>query len=154
MITPRRGDHSKSASTSHRLCFGIANAYLAAMEARMNRPLQFLVAVACVVVIACGTIFLMDRKEMADREAAERELSEMMARSRAEARAQVERAEEQKKVDACAADLRAYDEQNETFSFVQRVTSTGSTLTSDSLLSAVSDCRDLVSSSKPSELPE
>ncbi|GEM_PF-5378375 len=120
----------------------------------MNRPLQFLVAVACVVVIACGTIFLMDRKEMADREAAERELSEMMARSRAEARAQVERAEEQKKVDACAADLRAYDEQNETFAFVQRVTSTGSTLTSDSLLSAVSDCRDLVSSSKPSELPE
>lgn len=120
----------------------------------MNRPLQFLIAAACVVVIACGAIFLMDRKEIADKDAADREFAAMIQRSKNEAFANAMRAKQQALVDACATDLEAYDSRNATAGFVQRVAASGEKLTGDAMMAEVQKCRDLIRSSKPSEQPE
>ena len=154
MMTPGRGDHSKVVRISQRLCFGTANPYVSGMEARMNRTLQILIAVACVVVIACGAIFLMDRKEVAEQAAADREWAAMVQRGRAEAFANAQRAKQQAAIDACAAALDAYDSRNETFAFVERVKASGQVLTGDAMLAEVAACRDLIRSSTPSEQPE
>lgn len=154
MMTPGLGDHSNVVRINQRLCFGTANPYVAGMEARMNRTLQILIAVACVVVIACGAIFLMDRKEIADQAAADREWAAMVQRSKNEAFAKALSAREQTKVDACAAALDAYDSRNETFAFVERVKASGQVLTGDAMQAEVAACRDLIQSSKPSEQPE
>lgn len=120
----------------------------------MNRALQFLIAAACVVVIACGAIFLLDRKEAADQAAADREFAAMVDRSKAEAFVRALRRKDQALVDACAADLEAYDQRNDSFAFVQRAVATGEKLTGDAMLAEVQKCRDLIRSSKPSAQPE
>lgn len=120
----------------------------------MTRALQILVAAACIIVIACGGIFLADRKAEADKAAADREWAAMLERSKNEAFARVQKARRQAAVDECAAALEGYDTRNETFVFVQRVLLSGETLTGDAMLAEVAACRDLIRSSRPSARPE
>lgn len=120
----------------------------------MNRTLQILIAVACVVVIACGAIFLMDRKELADQAAADREWAAMVQRSKNEAFAKALSARDQAKVDACSSALDAYNSRNDTFAFVERVKASGQVLTGDAMQAEVAACRDLIQSSTPSAQPE
>lgn len=154
MMTPGFGDHSNGTMTSHFLCFGTGNPYLAAKEGHMSRTLQFLIAAACIFVIACGAVFLVDHKQAADKAAADREWAAMMQRSRTEAFADAQRAKQQARVDECQAALDAYDQQGQTFAFVQRVLASGQTLTGDAMLAEVAACRDLIRSSTPSAQPE
>lgn len=120
----------------------------------MNRSMQILIATTCVIVIACGGIYLMDRKEIADQKAADREWAAMIERSERKAFADAQRAKSQAKIDDCAADLDAYDNQNSANAFVHRAKASGKELTGDALLSEVAACREMVNSSKPSEQPE
>lgn len=120
----------------------------------MNRPLQILIATACVIAIACGVIFLMDRKEVASKAAEDRKWSAMIDRGKYEAFATALRTRHQAAIDACTVAIEAYDSRNDTFAFVQRVKASGQTLTGDALLSEVASCRDLIRSSKPSAQPE
>lgn len=124
----------------------------------MDRLTKALIAIASVIVIAAGSTYIMG--EASDyREAKAQELAAKAAeRERAEAWLEDARAKkaakERAEIDACARDLDAYDNRNDSSAFVQRATSTGKKLSGEAMLAEVSACRELLNSSKPSELHE
>ena len=124
----------------------------------MDRLIKALISTASVIVIAAGGTYIMgeatDYREakaqeqaakVAERAQAEAWLAELRATRLAKERAQV---------DACARDLDAYDNRNNSIAFVQRAVADGEKLTAEALQAEVAACRELVNSSKPSEQPE
>lgn len=95
----------------------------------MHKSVQILIAAACIVVIAAGSILLMDRKKHADAEAARVEAMFSALERKNEARRKAE-------ADACRADLEAYDS-GSIIAFVQRAKG-------GDMLTEVNKCRDLV----------
>lgn len=102
----------------------------------MHKSVQILIAAACIVVIAAGSIWLMDRKKRADAVAAK----EAADTARAEAMfTALERENENRhkaEADSCRADLEAYDN-GSIIAFVQRAKG-------GDMLAEVNKCRDLV----------
>lgn len=102
----------------------------------MHKSVQVLIAAACIVVIATGSIWLMDRKKRADAVAAK----EAADTARAEAMfTALERENENRRkaeADSCRADLEAYDS-GSIIAFVQRAKG-------GDMLAEVKKCRDLV----------
>ncbi|WP_193668103.1 hypothetical protein [Paracoccus kondratievae] len=96
----------------------------------MHKSVQILIAAACVVVISAGSVWLMDRKQQADAEAAKVDAMFSALERKNEARRKAE-------ADACRADLEAYDN-GSIMAFVQRAKG-------GDMLAEVKKCRDLVS---------
>lgn len=102
----------------------------------MHKSVQILIAAACIVVIAAGSIWLMDRKKQADA-VAEKEAADA-ARAEAMLTALERKNEDRRKAeaDACRADLEAYDN-GSIIAFVQRAKG-------GDMLTEVNKCRDLI----------
>lgn len=102
----------------------------------MHKSVQILIAAACIVIIAAGSIWLMDRKKRADAIAAK----EAADAARAEAMfTALERENENRRkaeADSCRVDLEAYDN-GSIIAFVQRAKG-------GDMLAEVNKCRDLV----------
>lgn len=110
----------------------------------MNKGLQALIAVAALVVIAAGAVYLMDARREAEERADRAAAVAMVHRFEAQALAKRQQAAAQAEIDACAADLAAYDDRGQTAAFVARATADGSTLTGDTMLAEVEKCREMV----------
>ncbi|UXU73823.1 hypothetical protein [Paracoccus sp. SMMA_5] len=106
------------------------------MEDALHKSVQILIAAACVVTIAAGSIWLMDRKKQAEAIAAK----EAADKARVEATLAVlerqNRSRMNAEIDACRADLEAYDS-GSIIAFVQRAKG-------GDMLAEVNKCRDLV----------
>ncbi|WP_191569307.1 hypothetical protein [Paracoccus yeei] len=113
----------------------------------MNKALQALIAVTCIVVIACGGWWLYDRNQERLMDKIQRDAVQAAARSRldkiaAEISAEKNR-ERQKEIDSCRYDLAARDQGNNIY-FVQRAKG-------GDIMAEVRKCEALVNSSTPSE---
>lgn len=103
----------------------------------MHKSVQILIAAACVVTIAAGSIWLMDRKKQAEAIAAK----EAADKARVEATLAVlerqNRSRMNAEIDACRADLEAYDN-GSIIAFVQRAKG-------GDMLAEVNKCREMIS---------
>lgn len=115
----------------------------------MNQALKALVAVACVAIIAAAGVYLNDRRAVRAAAAVEAEhaqrIENMMYLARVEAERAAREAEQAMVVEACRRDLDAFDSQQATLAFVQRVEASGQPLTGDTMAAEIQSCRDLVS---------
>lgn len=102
----------------------------------MHKSVQILIAAACIVIIAAGSVWLMDRKkqtkavavkEAADAARVQATLTNLERKNEARRKAEA---------DACRADLEAYDN-GSIIAFVQRAKG-------GDMLTEVNKCRDLV----------
>lgn len=109
----------------------------------MTRALQFLLAAAAVVIIAAGCVFLAGAKREADERAEQEAFAAWMRNAQAEALADAQKARRQSEIDACAADLAAYDG-GDAYPFMVRATASGAVLTGETMLAEVAKCRGLV----------
>ena len=137
-MTPGRGDHSNGTKISQRLCFGTANPYFwgITLEPPMNKALQALVAIACIVVIAAGGWWMMDRR-------AEQAEEERMAQIAEEVR-------DDAQLDRCKRDVANWDAGNQ---------NTAQARFGEGAEAGIDLCRNLIKldeirKSKPSEQPE
>lgn len=114
----------------------------------MNQALKALVAVACVAIIAAAGVYLNDRRAVRAAAAIEAEhaqrMENMMYLARVEAERAAREAEQAMAVEACRRDLDAFDNQQATLAFVQRVEASGQPLTGDTMAAEIQSCRDLV----------
>ena len=103
----------------------------------MHKSVQILIAAACVIIIAAGSIWLMDRKKQAEAIAAK----EAADKARVEATLAVlerqNRSRMNAEIDACRVDLEAYDN-GSIIAFVQRAKG-------GDMLAEVNKCREMIS---------
>lgn len=111
----------------------------------MNKALQVLVAVAAIVVIAAGGVYLRDAKRQADEQAKREAVAEWVRKAETAAWVEAQKASKQAEVDACAADLAAY-EQGNVSAFVARASALGEPMTGYSMMAEVEKCRDMTGS--------
>ena len=71
-------------------------------------------------------------------------IENMIYRARVEAERAAREAEEAMVVEACRRDLDAFDNQQATLAFVQRVEASGEPLTGDTMAAEIQSCRDMV----------
>lgn len=100
------------------------------MEDALHKSVQILIAAACIVNIAAGSIWLMDRKKQADAETAKAEAMFTAIERKNEARRKAE-------ADSCRVDLEAYDN-GSIIAFVQRAKG-------GDMLAEVNKCREMIS---------
>ena len=118
-------------------------------EDAVNQALKALVAVACVAIIAAAGVYLNDRRAVRAAAAIEAEhaqrIENMMYLARVKAERAAQEAEQAMVVEACRRDLDAFDNQQATLAFVQRVEASGQPLTGDTMAAEIQSCRELVS---------
>lgn len=102
----------------------------------MHKSVQFLIALTCVIVIAAGSIWLVDRKNEADSIAAKKAADDARVESLFSELASENDARQRAAIEACRDDLAAYDS-GSIIAFVQRAKG-------GDMLAEVNKCRSLV----------